>query len=97
MIGREPDLTLIIDLPAEAALARSAARGSQEDRFEDFGLAFQEKLRAGFLALAAEAPARCVWPPARQCGGFIRQAVSHAMRPSPKRLVCALHVGRFCS
>ena len=30
-----------------------------EDRFEDFGLPFQQKLRAGFLALAAQYPQRC--------------------------------------
>ncbi len=60
MIGREPDLTLIFDMPPEAALARGLARNSGEDRFEDFGLAFQTKLRAGFLALVDEFPDRCV-------------------------------------
>ena len=59
MIGREPDLTLIIDVDPEVALARGLARNSGEDRFEDFGLPFQQKLRAGFLALAAPYPQRC--------------------------------------
>lgn len=58
MIGREPDLTLIIDMDPDVALERGLARGSGEDRFEDFGAAFQHKLRDGFLALAKEAPAR---------------------------------------
>lgn len=58
MIGREPDLALILDMDPRAALARGLARGSGEDRFEDLGLDFQERLRAGFLALAGEAPAR---------------------------------------
>jgi dTMP kinase len=58
-IGVEPDLTLILDMDPAVALGRGLARGSGEDRFEEFGLAFQEKLRAGFLALAGEAPARC--------------------------------------
>ena len=53
MIGREPDMTLILDLDPDAALARGLARQSGEDRFEDFGAAFQHKLRAGFLDLAA--------------------------------------------
>ena len=35
------------------------ARNSGEDRFEDFGLPFQQHLRAGFLALAAQYPQRC--------------------------------------
>lgn len=59
MIGHEPDLTLIIDTDPQAALARGLARGSGEDRFEDLGLAFQQALRAGFLALAHDFPDRC--------------------------------------
>ena len=59
MIGREPDLTLIIDVDPEVALARGLARNSGEDRFEDFGLPFQQKLRTGFLALAAQYSQRC--------------------------------------
>lgn len=57
-IGLEPDLTFVIDLdPAEAA-ARAHARGGAEDRFERLGLDFQQRLRAGFRALAADAPGR---------------------------------------
>jgi dTMP kinase len=59
-IGVEPDLTLILDMEPAVALERGLARGSGEDRFEEFGLPFQEKLRAGFLKLAEEAPERCV-------------------------------------
>lgn len=59
-IGVEPDLTLILDMDPSVALERGLARGSGEDRFEDFGLPFQEKLRAGFLTLAKEAPERCI-------------------------------------
>lgn len=58
MIGIEPDLTFVIDLPAEVALARGQARGGVEDRFESFGLGFQQKLRQGFLKLAQDAPQR---------------------------------------
>ncbi len=60
MIAREPDLTLIIDMDPDAALERGLARSSGEDRFEEFGAAFQHKLRAGFLALAEEYADRCV-------------------------------------
>ena len=58
MIGIEPDLTFLIDMDPEAALARGLARQSGEDRFETLGLAFQRDLRAGFLALARSAPQR---------------------------------------
>lgn len=60
MIGREPDLTFIIDMDPEVALTRGLARNSGEDRFEDFGLPFQETLRHGFLSLAKSFPARCI-------------------------------------
>ena len=60
MIGREPDLTFIIDMDPAMALERGLARKSGEDRFEDFGLPFQETLRHGFLALAHAHPKRCV-------------------------------------
>jgi len=60
MIGREPDLTIIIDMDPAIALERGLARKSGEDRFEDFGLGFQETLRHGFLALAKSFPDRCV-------------------------------------
>ncbi|MGR3496648.1 dTMP kinase [Citreimonas sp.] len=54
MIGVEPDLTLLIDMDPAAALARAKARAGAEERFEDFGVGLQERMRAGFLALAAE-------------------------------------------
>ncbi|UFS65445.1 dTMP kinase [Paracoccus denitrificans] len=57
-IGIEPDRTFIIDIDPAVALARGQARGGVEDRFETLGLGFQQKLREGFLALAAEAPGR---------------------------------------
>ncbi|MBT0958911.1 dTMP kinase [Alphaproteobacteria bacterium KMM 3653] len=59
MIGREPDLTLIIDMDPKRALSRGLARASGEDRFEDFGAEFQETLRNGFVELARSDPARC--------------------------------------
>ena len=58
MIGRDPDLTIIIDMDPEIALERGLARQSGEDRFEDMGSGFQRRLRDGFLALAEEAPER---------------------------------------
>jgi len=60
MIGREPDLTFVIDMDPGLALDRGLARGSGEDRFEEFGLGFQETLRHGFLHLARDHPDRCV-------------------------------------
>ena len=58
VIGLEPDLTFLIDMDPGDALARGLARHSGEDRFEDLGLDFQQRLRAGFLELAAAEPDR---------------------------------------
>lgn len=60
MIGREPDLTFIIDMDPEVALTRGLARNSGEDRFEDFGLDFQKTLRQGFLSIAQNFADRCI-------------------------------------
>ena len=60
MIGFEPDRTFIIDMDPDAALTRGLARKSGEDRFEEFGLEFQHRLRDGFKALAQSAPERCL-------------------------------------
>lgn len=58
MIGAEPDLTFIIDLDPDEAAVRARARGGAEDRFERLGTDFQQRLRAGFRALASDAPGR---------------------------------------
>ncbi|MFC3086307.1 dTMP kinase [Tabrizicola soli] len=53
MIGVEPDLTLLFDLDPATGLSRATARAGAELRFEDMGLGFQTRARAGFLELAA--------------------------------------------
>ncbi len=60
MIGVEPDLTFIVDMDPAEGLRRALARRGAEERFESFGEALQVRMRDGFLALAAEFPARCV-------------------------------------
>lgn len=61
--GIRPDLTIVLDLPAEAGMARAAARrvggDTATDRFEGEEVLFHEKLRRGFLAVAAAEPERC--------------------------------------
>ncbi len=54
MIGREPDLTLLIDMDPAVGLSRAKSRNTVEERFEDFGQALQDQMRRGFLALAKE-------------------------------------------
>jgi dTMP kinase len=57
--GTVPVLTLILDLPAQVGLQRAEARGGAA-RFESKGLAFHERLRAGYLEIARQEPERCV-------------------------------------
>ncbi len=56
-----PDLTFILDMPAEAGLSR--AHGRQEDmfenRFESIEESFHQRVRKGFLKIAADNPDRC--------------------------------------
>lgn len=54
MIGREPDLTVLIDMDPALGLARAKGRQTAEERFEDFGQDLQTKMRAGFLDLSRE-------------------------------------------
>ncbi|GHG93953.1 dTMP kinase [Pseudodonghicola xiamenensis] len=58
MIGRDPDLTILIDMDPDLGLSRAKGRQGHEERFEDFGLELQLRMREGFLALAAEFPHR---------------------------------------
>lgn len=56
-----PVLTLIFDLDPAQGLARAKTRGDavSEDRYERKGLAFHQKLRAGFLDILRKDPKRC--------------------------------------
>jgi dTMP kinase len=57
--GANPDLTLVLDLPAPVGLSRAEARAGAEMRFESKGLAFHQNLREAFMAIAAAEPERC--------------------------------------
>ena len=60
--GLEPTLTILLDCPIADGLARARgrARSAAPDRFEAEASAFHERVRAGFLELAAASPARFV-------------------------------------
>ena len=60
--GARPNLTLLFDLPVEIGLARAANRdrekANNETRFERESIAFHQRLRDGFLAIATTEPER---------------------------------------
>ena len=54
VINCEPDLTIIIDIDPEISLKRAKSRETAEERFEDFGVDLQKKMRKGFIDLSKE-------------------------------------------
>jgi dTMP kinase len=56
--GLVPDLTLLLDAPVAMALERARSRRGRADRIEAEAVAFFERVRARYLALAAAAPGR---------------------------------------
>ena len=68
--GLAPDLTLLLDIPAAEGLARrhaaSQSGAEQLDRLDRRSLEYHERVRAGYLELAAREPGRWVTFDARQ-------------------------------
>ena len=53
----QPDMTLLLDAPAEIGMQRAQQRG-ETDRLESEQISFYERVRAGYLALAEANPGR---------------------------------------
>lgn len=98
--GLVPDLTLLLDLPVEAGLARKGP--DDRTRFEsDFDVAFHRRVRNGFLAMAVAEPGRFVvidaTEPADAIAERIARAVEHllfdnpALAGEPNRPVVRIH------
>jgi dTMP kinase len=77
--GLRPDLTLILDLPVEAGLARAAGR-SAADRYEILGADFHARIRAGFHDIARREPARCVVLDAARDAEAVYAAIVESLR-----------------
>jgi dTMP kinase len=80
LMGVRPDLTIIFDLDVETSLRRLRERGAPADRYERLGRAFFERLRAGFLAIAAAEPERCVVIDATEDVAAVTASVLAAVR-----------------
>ena len=76
-----PDVTIILDIDSQIGLARAKSRGDGEDRFEAKGQAYHEKVRAGFLEIAANAPSRCVVIDANRSPDAISEEIWRVVRP----------------
>jgi dTMP kinase len=82
--GLKPNLTFVLDLPAEDGLARAAGRGAP-DRFEAQEIAQHERIRRAFLDIAEQDPRRCVVIDARKPEALVAEdiweAVTERLRP----------------
>ena len=82
--GLWPDITFLLDLPAEIGLGRAQARNyregltQSEGRFEAEALAFHQRIREGFLLRAARWPERfCVLDASQTPDAIVAQAMEH--------------------
>ncbi len=71
--GLKPDLIVLLDIPVEEGLARK--RVKKQDRFEQEDVAFHQKVREGYLKLAANDPQRWVVVDASQSKAKIREII----------------------
>ena len=60
LLGLVPDVTIMLDIGEAAAQRRMAARGLAADRYDRLGPGFHARVAAGFRAIAAADPRRCV-------------------------------------
>jgi dTMP kinase len=82
-----PDLTIILDIPVEVGLARAASRDDGGTRYERMDIGFHQRLREGFLAIAAAEPKRCIvidaTPPPEAVQIALLQAISIRLELGP--------------
>jgi len=84
--GLKPDLAILLDIPVEEGLAR--IKGREKDRFEREALAFHQRVREGYLKLAADEPERWLVVDAsqskRKIAAIIWQRVSQLISRADK-------------
>jgi dTMP kinase len=76
--GLDPDLTILLDAPADVGLMRAGARGSA-DRLESEQASFYSRVREGYLELAAAEPERFCVVDASQGLDDVQAAIAEAV------------------
>lgn len=56
--GLKPDLTILLDISAEAGLRRRITNHDEWNRMDDYALQFHERVRKGYLEMATAEPVR---------------------------------------
>jgi dTMP kinase len=83
--GLAPDLTILLDAPVAIALERARARRGRTDRIEAEAVAFFERVRARYLALAAADPGRITVIAADRAPPLVAADVARAIAALPER------------
>lgn len=89
-----PDLTLVLDLPAQLGLARAAERRDRDaasDRYEREGIEYHRRIREGFLEIARKEPGRCAIIDAdadeeNVAGAIWTEVQSRLLKPAAKKV-----------
>lgn len=82
--GLRPSTTVLIDIDLETSLSRAKRRnercGQSESRIDDESAAFHERVRKGYLALAAAEPARFIVIDGRAPIGDVARQIREAVQ-----------------
>ncbi|BDU75400.1 dTMP kinase [Mesoterricola sediminis] len=87
VLGRvRPNMTIVLDMDPAASLGRVEARNSaagdfRETRFDNEHLAFHQRVRARFLAIAQKEPHRVVVVPAQDGPDAVEEAIWARLTP----------------
>ena len=77
--GLKPDLTLLVDVPVEAGMARKRDNSAEWNRLDAYALAFHERVRQGYFALAEAEPDRWLIIDATKDQNTVQQALREAI------------------
>lgn len=80
IIGRDPDLTVILRVTPEVAAARVAARAAASDRYQARDGAFHARVQQGFLTIASAEPQRCLVVDADGSPDAVADAIRNGLR-----------------
>ena len=75
-----PDVTLVLDVSEQVAVARQLQRGGTADRYERLDALFHARVNAGFREIARREPERCVLIPADSPEATVHTAIMAALR-----------------
>ena len=77
--GLQPDLTLLLDVPVREGLGRKLENSEEWNRLDAYAEAFHERVRQGYLSLAAREPDRWVVIDATQAKAQVQDAMREAI------------------